>query len=45
MFVDPSSRGKDETAVCIASTANGYIFVHELIGLEGGYSDAINKDC
>ena len=40
MFVDPSGRGKDETAVCIASTANGYIFIHELIGLEGGYSDA-----
>jgi len=39
MFIDPSGRGKDETAICIASTCNGYIFVHELLGLEGGYND------
>ena len=37
MFIDPSGRGKDETGVCIASFSNGYIFVHELLGLEGGY--------
>mgnify|MGYP003137431177 CR=1 FL=1 len=44
MFVDPSGRGKDETAVCIASTCNGYIFIHEIIGLEGGYSNVtLNK--
>jgi hypothetical protein len=41
MFVDPSGRGKDETAVCICSFANGYIFVHELIGLDGGYDKAV----
>jgi len=39
MFIDPSGRGKDETAICIASTCNGYIYIHELLGLEGGYSD------
>ena len=37
MFVDPSGRGSDETAVCVASFCNGYVFVHELIGLAGGY--------
>ena len=39
MFVDPSGRGKDETAICIASTSNGFIYIHELLGLEGGYSN------
>jgi hypothetical protein len=40
MFVDPAGRGRDETAVCIASFANGYVFIHELLGLEGGYDRA-----
>jgi hypothetical protein len=40
MFIDPSGRGKDETGICIASFSNGYIFVHELLGLEGGYERA-----
>lgn len=37
MFIDPSGRGADETAICIASFANGYVVVHELYGLQGGY--------
>ena len=41
MFVDPSGRGTDETAVCIASFGNGYIWVHALTGFEGGYEDWI----
>jgi len=41
LFVDPAGRGTDETAVCVASFANGYIFVHELMGLEGGYDKAV----
>ena len=41
MFVDPSGRGDDETAICIASFVNGYIVVHELIGLQGGYAEPI----
>jgi hypothetical protein len=40
MFIDPSGRGKDETAVCIASFANGYVFIHELWGFDGGYDKA-----
>jgi hypothetical protein len=43
LFVDPSGRGSDETSYCVASTLNGYIFIHELSGLEGGYSDAVLK--
>jgi len=39
VFVDPSGRGADETAVCVVSFVNGYIVVHELTGLEGGYDN------
>ena len=39
VFVDPSGRGSDETAVCVASTVNGYIVIHELIGFDGGYDE------
>lgn len=37
IFVDPSGKGKDETAVLVMSFVNGYLVVHELLGLEGGY--------
>ena len=43
MYVDPSGRGEDETAVCIASFSNGYIFIHELIGYPGGYEKGVLK--
>jgi predicted phage terminase large subunit-like protein len=43
MYVDPSGRGSDETAVCVASFANGYVFIHELIGYPGGYEKGILK--
>ena len=43
MYVDPSGRGEDETAVCVGSFANGYIFIHELIGYPGGYEKPILK--
>jgi len=39
VFVDPSGRGADETGICIASFVNGYIVVHELLGLQGGYDE------
>ena len=41
MTVDPSGRGDDETAVCVASLCNGYIYIHELIGYPGGYEKPI----
>jgi predicted phage terminase large subunit-like protein len=39
--VDPSGRGDDETAVCVASLCNGYVYIHELIGYPGGYERPI----
>ena len=41
MTVDPSGRGEDETAVCVASFSNGYVYIHELIGYPGGYEKNI----
>ena len=41
--VDPSGRGEDETGLCVASILNGVLFIHEMVGLEGGYSDATLK--
>ncbi len=38
-FVDPSGRGADETAVCVASFVNGYVVVHALTGFDGGYDE------
>jgi hypothetical protein len=40
MFVDPAGRGKDETGICISSFANGYVYIHELLGYDGGYDRA-----
>lgn len=46
MFIDPSGRGTDETAICVASFVNGYIVVHELFGLQGGYDNiTLQKIC
>ena len=45
LHVDPSGRGKDETGVVVASaTPSGYICVHEMLGLEGGYSEETLTD-
>jgi hypothetical protein len=43
MFIDPSGRGSDETAICIASFVNGYVIIHELLGLQGGYEEVLLK--
>jgi hypothetical protein len=46
LFIDPSGRGADETALCVASFAHGYIVVHELTGIQGGYdSVTLMKIC
>jgi hypothetical protein len=37
--VDPSGRGRDETAACILSQKNGYIYLHEMLATKDGYSD------
>jgi hypothetical protein len=41
VFVDPSGRGADETAICVASFVNGYIVIHDLFGLQGGYDSSV----
>jgi len=43
MYIDPSGRGEDETAVCVASFANGYVYIHELVGYPGGYEKGVLK--
>ena len=43
MFIDPAGRGSDETAICVASICNGFIWIHLLEGLEGGYDDFVLK--
>lgn len=43
MFIDPAGRGSDETAICVASICNGFVWIHLLEGLEGGYDDFVLK--
>lgn len=40
MAVDPSGRGKDETAYAIIKYLNGYLFLLDVGGYREGYSDA-----
>lgn len=40
MAIDPSGRGKDETAYSVALMLHGNIFVPESSGFVGGYTDA-----
>ncbi len=39
LVVDPSGRGKDETGYAVLYFLNGFIFLMEVGGLLGGYSD------
>lgn len=41
MFVDPSGRGKDETAYAVIKYLNGYLFVLEVGGFKEGYEDSV----
>lgn len=38
-FVDPSGRGKDETAAVYLSERNGFLYLHEVRAFHDGYSD------
>ena len=40
MVIDPSGRGKDETAYCVTKFLNGYVFVRRL----GGFRDGFGED-
>lgn len=37
LFIDPSGRGKDETAYCVTATLAGKIFLLDFGGIQGGY--------
>lgn len=39
MYIDPSGRGKDETAYSILAFLNGYLFLLDVDGFQDGYSD------
>lgn len=39
LAIDPSGRGKDETAYAVVKYLNGYLFVMEVGGYRTGYSD------
>ena len=41
MCIDPSGRGKDETGYAVLYYLNGFIYVMEVGGLLGGYSDVV----
>nr|DAE29627.1 MAG TPA: Terminase [virus sp. ctqq75] len=43
MAIDPSGRGKDETAYAIVKFLNGYLFLMEVGGYRDGYTDATLK--
>lgn len=43
MAIDPSGRGKDETAYAIIKYLNGYLFLMEVGGYRDGYTDATLK--
>lgn len=41
MCIDPSGRGKDQTGYAVLYYLNGFIFLMEVGGLLGGYSDVV----
>lgn len=43
MHIDPSGRGSDETAICVSGYLNGYVFILELMGYNGGYDEGTLK--
>jgi hypothetical protein len=40
LFIDPSGRGKDETAYCVAKMLHGRIYIRQWSGMIGGYEPA-----
>lgn len=44
MAIDPSGRGKDETTYAVVKMINGYLYVTEAGGMQGGYDDATMEE-
>lgn len=43
MSIDPAGRGKDETGFAIVKMLNGFLYVPDCGGLQGGYSEEVLK--
>lgn len=43
MFIDPSGRGSDETSYAVVKMLNGWLYVVDVGGFTGGYSDTTLK--
>jgi hypothetical protein len=41
MSIDPSGRGRDETAYSVVKMLNGFLFVHACNGIKGGYGENV----
>jgi hypothetical protein len=39
MFIDPSGRGSDKTAVAVVKSLQGMLFIRRVTGMAGGYDD------
>ena len=39
MAIDPSGKGRDETAYCVTKFANGNIYLLDIGGFNAGYSE------
>jgi len=39
LVIDPSGRGQDETAYAVVKMLNGYLYVADCSGIQGGYSE------
>jgi hypothetical protein len=46
LVIDPSGRGQDETAYAVVKMLNGYLYVADCGGIQGGYDEAtLTKLC
>lgn len=43
MSIDPSGRGRDETSWAVVKMLNGYLYVPDAGGMQGGYGDEVLK--
>jgi Autographiviridae terminase large subunit len=41
MTVDPAGRGKDETGYCVLAMLNGFLYILDCAGLQGGYDEHV----
>jgi hypothetical protein len=43
LAIDPSGRGKDETSWAVVKMLNGYLYVTDAGGMQGGYDETVLK--